>query len=97
MNAHTQAAAIVLLFAFAFAMAGMNPTAVACAGRMTSVTSIGILLPVGSLGAVVMPWCIGMAAQLADLQAGMMLNLAPCLGMILFAIAVRRLPQEETA
>jgi fucose permease len=97
MNAHTQAAAIALLFAFAFAMAGMNPTAVACAGRMTSVTSIGILLPVGSLGAVVMPWCIGMVAQRADLQAGMMLNLVPCLGLVLFALAVRRLPQEEMA
>jgi fucose permease len=97
MNAHTQVAAIALLFAFAFAMAGMNPTAVACAGRMTSVTSIGILLPVGSFGAVVMPWCIGMVAQRADLQAGMMLNLVPCLGLILFALAVRRLPQEEMA
>jgi hypothetical protein len=44
-----------------------------------------------------MPWCIGMVAQLADLQAGMMLNLVPSFGMILFALAVRRLPQEEMA
>ena len=35
MMAGTQTAAILLLFAFAFAMAGMNPTAVASAGRMT--------------------------------------------------------------
>ena len=37
--AHSQATAIVLLFAFAFSMAGLNPTAVASAGKMTSVTS----------------------------------------------------------
>ena len=45
--AHTQGMAIVLLFAFAFSMAGLNPTAVASAGRMTSVTSMGIMLPGG--------------------------------------------------
>ncbi|MFR8716464.1 MAG: MFS transporter [Faecalibacterium prausnitzii] len=61
--AHTQGAAIVLLFAFAFSMAGMNPTAVASAGRMTSVTSMGIMLPVASSGAILMPWVIGMVAE----------------------------------
>ena len=44
MQARSQGAAIALLFAFAFAMAGMNPTAVASAGRMTSVTSMGLSL-----------------------------------------------------
>ena len=39
--AHTQGAAIALLFAFAISMSGLNPTAVASAGRMTSVTSMG--------------------------------------------------------
>ena len=46
--AHTQGAAIALLFAFAISMSGLNPTAVASAGRMTSVTSMGIMLPVAS-------------------------------------------------
>ena len=50
-QARSQGAAIALLFAFAFAMAGMNPTAVASAGRMTSVTSMGIMLPVAASGA----------------------------------------------
>ena len=54
-QARSQGAAIALLFAFAFAMAGMNPTAVASAGRMTSVTSMGIMLPVAASGAILMP------------------------------------------
>ncbi len=58
-QARSQGAAIALLFAFAFAMAGMNPTAVASAGRMTSVTSMGIMLPVAASGAILMPWVIG--------------------------------------
>ena len=53
--AHTQGAAIALLFAFAISMSGLNPTAVASAGRMTSVTSMGIMLPVASSGAILMP------------------------------------------
>ncbi len=61
--AHTQGMAIVLLFAFAFAMAGMNPTAVASAGNMTTVTSMGIMLPAASSGAILMPWIIGRVAR----------------------------------
>ncbi len=68
--AHTQVMAIVLLFAFAFSMAGLNPTAVASAGRMTSVTSMGIMLPVASSGAILMPWIIGIVAEKAGLAAG---------------------------
>ena len=62
MMANTQMSAILLLFAFAFSMAGMNPTAVASAGRMTSVTSMGVMLPVASSGAIIMPWIIGIVA-----------------------------------
>ena len=93
-QARSQGAAIALLFAFAFAMAGMNPTAVASAGRMTSVTSMGIMLPVAASGAILMPWVIGMVAEGAGLAAGMMTNIIPCVGLVLFAILVARLPEE---
>ena len=66
-------------------MAGMNPTAVASAGRMTSVTSMGIMLPVAASGAILMPWVIGMVAEGAGLAAGMMTNIIPCVGLVLFA------------
>ena len=94
MQAHTQGAVILLLFAFAFAMAGMNPTAVASAGKMTSVTSMGIMLPVASSGAILMPWVIGMVAERAGLAAGMASNIVPCIGLVVFTLLVARLPEE---
>lgn len=93
MLAGTPVMAVVLLFAFAFAMAGMNPTAVASAGRMTSVTSMGVMLPAASAGAIVMPWIIGIVAEHAGIAAGMACNLIPCVGMLLFSVAVKRLGQ----
>ncbi len=88
--AGNQTAAILLLFAFAFAMAGMNPTAVACAGRMTSVASMGVMLPAASSGAILMPWLIGMVAEHMGIGAGMATNIIPCVGMLLFAAALQR-------
>ena len=93
-RADTQGMAIVLLFAFAFSMAGLNPTAVASAGRMTSVTSMGIMLPAASSGAILMPWIIGIVAEKAGLAAGMASNIVPCVGLIVFTLLVARLPEE---
>jgi len=90
MMAKSQTAAVVLLFAFAFAMAGMNPTAVASAGKMTSVTSIGIMLPAASSGAILMPWIIGIIAEKFGIGVGMASNIVPCAGMLLFSVAVWR-------
>ena len=94
MQTHSQLPAILLLFAFAFSMAGMNPTAVASAGKMTTVTSMGIMLPVASSGAILMPWVIGVVAESAGLAAGMMTNIVPCVGLVIFAILVAKLPEE---
>ena len=93
-RADTQGMAIVLLFAFAFSMAGLNPTAVASAGRMTSVTSMGIMLPAASSGAILMPWIIGIVAEKAGLAAGMASNIVPCVGLIIFTLLAARVPEE---
>ena len=93
-RADTQGMAVVLLFAFAFSMAGLNPTAVASAGRMTSVTSMGIMLPAASSGAILMPWIIGIVAEKAGLAAGMASNIVPCVGLIVFTLLAARLPEE---
>lgn len=93
-RADTQGMAIVLLFAFAFSMAGLNPTAVASAGRMTSVTSMGIMLPAASSGAILMPWIIGIVAEKVGLAAGMASNIVPCVGLIVFTLLAARLPEE---
>lgn len=92
--ANTQVAAIVLLFAFAFSMAGLNPTAVASAGKMTSVASMGIMLPVASSGAIIMPWIIGIVAEKMSLTAGMAANIVPCVGLIIVTALVAKLPEE---
>ena len=94
MQTHSQLPAILLLFAFAFSMAGMNPTAVASAGKMTTVTSMGIMLPVASSGAILMPWVIGKVAESAGLSVGMATNIVPCVGLIVFAILVSRMREE---
>ena len=93
-QAQTQLPAIVLLFCFAFSMAGMNPTGVALAGRMTSVTSIGTMLPIASSGAIIMPWVIGMVAERFGIQAGMAANIVPCAGLLIFSVLVSRLPED---
>ena len=93
-RADTQGMAIVLLFAFAFSMAGLNPTAVASAGRMTSVTSMGIMLPAASSGAILMPWIIGIVAEKAGLAAGRASNIVPWVGLVVFTLLVARLPEE---
>ena len=85
----------LLLFAFAFAMAGMNPTAVASAGKMTSATSIGVMLPAASSGAIIMPWVTGIISQYAGLSVGMASNIVPCIGLLVFAVLVKRVSEEE--
>lgn len=97
MQADTQSMAVVLLFAFAASMAGMNPTAVACAGRMASVASMGIMLPVASSGAILMPWIIGIVAERAGISAGMASVIVPCVGMLAFSLAVKRLADRQGA
>ena len=72
---------------------GMNPTAVASAGRMTSAASMGIMLPAASSGAIIMPWIIGMVAEHAGIEIGMASNIIPCAGMLLFSVAVKRLKE----
>lgn len=95
MSANSQLAAIALLFAFAFSMAGMNPTAVASAGKMTSVTSMGVMLPTASAGAILMPWIIGLVAERYGIVIGMATNLIPCAGTLILSFLADRLPEAE--
>ena len=76
-------------------MAGMNPTAVASAGKMTTAASIGIMLPVASAGAILMPWIAGVISEHAGLTIGMASNIVPCIGLLIFSILVKRIHGEE--
>lgn len=97
MMADNQVTAIVLLAAFAFSMAGVNPTAVASAGRMTSAASIGVMLPAAGAGAILMPWITGMVSEHAGLTVGMATNIVPCVGLLVFSVLVKRMQKEEQA
>jgi len=91
----TPVMAIVMLFAFAFAMAGVNPVAVAGTGKQMSAASMGILLPTASIGAIVMPWLIGLVADSVSLQAGMACNLVPCAGIMVLSLIVKKMGKKE--
>ena len=92
---NTPLAAIVMLFAFAFSMAGVNPIAVAGTGKQMSAASMGILLPTASIGAIVMPWLIGQVADGVSLQAGMACNLVPCAGIMILSLIVKRMEKKS--
>ncbi len=82
--ARSQAPALLLLLGFSLSIAGLNPTIVSCAGKMTTAASMGIMLPAAGLGGM-MPWVIGIVAQSVGLRIGMAVNVLPCLGMLVLA------------
>lgn len=82
--------AIVALFLFAFSMAGVNPMVTASAGKALTSEGMGILLPVGGIGAIVFPLLIGVVADVAGLQAGMFTNLIPCCGILILSLILTR-------
>ncbi|MDD5849472.1 MAG: MFS transporter [Firmicutes bacterium] len=98
-QARTPVAAIAALFAFSFAMSGGNPLAVAGVGEQMSTVSMGILLPISGIGAIVMPLIIGILADSIGLRAGMAANLIPCIGMFVLSLvmALRTAGKEEAA
>ena len=91
---HHPVGALVMLFAFAFAIAGVNPLGVASVGRIMSPASMGILLPVAAFGAIIMPWFIGLVADTVSLQAGMMCNLLPCAGIMVLSLIISKVEKE---
>ena len=87
---HTPVAASVALFLFAFAMAGVNPLALAGVGQMTSPASMGTLLSAATCGAILMPYIIGRIGDAISLQAGMAANLVPCIGILVLSLIMYR-------
>lgn len=92
--ANQPVSAILMLFAFAFSMAGVNPVAIAGVGKIMSNTSMGVLLPIGGIGAIVMPWIIGIVADHAGLKIAMLTNLIPCLGIAVLSFIILRIKDE---
>lgn len=93
--ARSQAPALLLLLGFSLSIAGLNPTIVSCAGKMTTAASMGIMLPAAGLGAILMPWVIGIIAQAAGLRIGMAVNVLPCMGMLVLSAVLRGREKAE--
>lgn len=84
------ALAIIMLFGFSFSMAGVNPVAVAAVGKMMNATSMGVMLPLAGIGAIIMPWIIGIVSEFAGLKIGMITNLLPCIGIFILSFIMSR-------
>lgn len=87
-SAQSPIPAVIALFAFSFSMAGVNPITVAAIGKSMNSTSVGVMLPIAGIGAIVFPWIIGMVADHVSLQAGMMCNLLPCAGILILSLVI---------
>lgn len=87
LRAQTPAAALVCLFLFGVAIAGVNPTAVA-AGNALSGAGLGVMLPAAGVGAVLMPYLTGAVAQRLGIWAGMMSTVFALAGMAVCAAAL---------
>ena len=74
-------------------IAGAYPTVIAHSSRSLSNASIGIIIPVAGIGAILMPWLVGVVAQGAGIRAAMACPVLSLAGMLLFGLLADRRPQ----
>lgn len=94
-NANTPLLVIVMLFGFAFAMAGVNPVGMSAVGKTLDAKTVGVLIPIASLGQIIMPWVIGVFADFLGLRVSMYLNLIPCIGIFILSLLLLRVDQKN--
>ena len=88
--AKTPGLALLGLALYGVFAAGIYPTAIAAAGSQLSGQSLGVMLPGAGLGAVVMPYICGIAAEAVGIRAGMASIMAAMLGMFLMSLVCLR-------
>ncbi len=90
--------ALGALFLFGLSVAGANPTLVSSSGSFMTPSALSVMIPLGSLGAVIMPYLVGVVAQYGGMTAGMACPLAGFGGMLVLLMVCRKVrPAEETA
>ena len=95
---HSTALALLGMALYGLSVAGVFPTTIAAAGSQLSNQSMGVILPVAGIGAVVMPAICGRVAEAAGLRVGMSCVLAAIVGLIVMSALCRRfIPCEESA
>ena len=84
------AMALAALFLFGLSISGTYPTSIAQASRALSNASVGVMLPVAGIGAILMPYLTGAVAQRVGIHGGMLCPLAALCVMLVFALLMRR-------
>lgn len=59
--------------------------------------SVGVLLPVGGIGAILMPYITGAVAEYTGIRGGMLCSAAALVIMIAFSILVKRSETDASA
>lgn len=95
LRADNAVTALVFLFLFGLAIAGVNPTAVASAGRSLSSAGVGVMLPTAGIGAILMPYITGLVAAKWGIHAGMMSITFAVAGMFVCSAALVVLKESE--
>ena len=71
-------------------ISGAYPTVIAHSSRNLSNASVGVMIPVAGIGAILMPWLVGVVAQGAGIGAAMLCPMASLAAMLLFGILADR-------
>lgn len=82
--------ALLCLFLFGISESGCYPTGVAQANKSLSNATMGVLLPVAGIGAILMPYVVGAVAEQLGIFAGMVCPGVTTIGMVLFAVLLER-------
>ena len=87
---HTAVPALIALGLLSFSLAGVYPLAVASVGEMMNSASIGIILAIGGAGGIIFPFLVGIIADAVGLRNGMMVNVSPCIGIIVLPLILQK-------
>lgn len=82
--------ALLCLFLFGVSESGCYPTGIAQANKALSNATMGVLLPVAGIGAIVMPYVVGAVAEQLGIFAGMVCPGVTIIGMVLFAVLLKK-------
>lgn len=81
--------ALIFLFLYGLGISGVYPTAIAQANQSMSNATVGVMLPIAGIGAILMPYMIGAVAQRVGIHGGMMCAAASMALMLVFALLLK--------
>ena len=85
-------AAVIFLFLYGLTAAGLYPTVIAQSAKNMNNASVGVMLPIGGIGAIVTPYLVGAVAEQAGIEAGMACPMVAILLSFLCALLLRKMP-----